>query len=95
MWVETHRCGVEGCPNLAAYEVVLYDFDPAEGAVVFAVDDDCPALCVEHALENERGAEGERRPGAVVRYPYTNRCEKPGLTIYRPLRHVYAEERAG
>lgn len=23
-WVETHRCSVEGCPNLAAFEVVHY-----------------------------------------------------------------------
>jgi hypothetical protein len=29
---ETHRCSVEGCPSLAAYEVMLYDFDPEEGA---------------------------------------------------------------
>ena len=34
----THRCAVEGCPNLAAYEVIHYSFDLAEGAVVFAQD---------------------------------------------------------
>ena len=92
MWVETHRCSVEGCPNLAAYEVVLYDFDLAEGAVVFEPDNDCPTLCVEHAIENERQAEGERLPGRVVHYPYTNRGGKLGITLYRQLQPHYANE---
>jgi hypothetical protein len=95
MWVETHRCAVEGCPNLASYEVALYDFDLEEGAVVFGPDVTCPTICAEHAIDNERGAEGERRPGAVVRYPYTNRGARSGFTIYLPLRHHYADERAG
>ncbi|HUP31777.1 MAG TPA: hypothetical protein VM184_02000 [Gaiellaceae bacterium] len=92
MWVETHRCSVEGCPNLAAYEVVLYDFDLAEGAVVFEPDADCPTICVEHAIENERKAEGERRPGGAVRYPYSNRGGRPGFILYRQLQPHYAEE---
>ena len=92
MWLETHRCAVDGCPNLAAYEVRHYDFDLAEGAVVFEVDEDCPAICVEHALENERRAEGERRPGAAVVYPYTNRRGATGISLYVQLEPHYADE---
>ena len=79
----THRCGVEGCPNLAAYEVIQYSFDLAEGAVVFAQDESCPYICVEHALANERGARGAKPADAVVDYPYTNRSRLPGISIYR------------
>jgi hypothetical protein len=85
MWLETHRCAVDGCPNRAAYEVHHYDFDLAEGAVVFGLDQDCPALCVEHALENERTAAGERLPGAIVRYRHTNRAGHPGFSVYVQL----------
>ena len=45
MWVETHRCSVEGCPNLAAYEVIHYDFDVNGGAIVFEPDPDRPTIC--------------------------------------------------
>ncbi len=82
MTVETHRCSVDGCPNLAAYDVMLYDFDPAEGAVVFTADAACPTICVEHAIANEKEARGERMPHRVVAYPYTNRGRMPGLTLY-------------
>jgi hypothetical protein len=92
MWVETHRCAVDGCPNRAAYEVLHWYFDPVEGAVSFEPDETCPALCVEHALENERGAEGERRTDAVLRYPHTNRGGEKGLSIYRQLEAHYADE---
>lgn len=95
MWVETHRCAVEGCPNLAAYEVAHYDFDVAEGAIVFEPDESCPTICVEHAIENERRAVGDRRPGGLVEYPYTNRRVAPGLTIYRQLQPQYADELVG
>jgi hypothetical protein len=91
MWVETHRCAVDGCPNLAAYEVLIYDFELEEGAVVFEPDDTAPYLCVEHAVENERLAVGERLPGAVVAYPYTNRLSRPGLSVYRQLEPHYAD----
>lgn len=92
MWVETHRCSVEGCPNLAAYDVLLYDFDLNEGAVAFEPDPDCPTICVEHAIDNERQAEGERRPGAVVGYPHTNLSRRRGFTVYRQLEPQYARE---
>jgi hypothetical protein len=65
----THRCGVDGCPNLAAYEVLHYSFDLEEGATVFAQDESCPYICVEHAIDNERHAQGERIRGGVVQYP--------------------------
>lgn len=61
----THRCAVEGCPNLAAYEVIHYSLDLAEGAVVFAQDETCPYICVEHAIDNERGSQGDKAPDAV------------------------------
>ncbi len=80
---ETHRCSVDGCPNLAAYEVFLYDFDDAEGAVVFNQDEYCPFICVEHAIANERGATGFPRLHSEVTYPYTNRDRRTGVSIYR------------
>lgn len=93
MWVETHRCSVDGCPNLAAYEVLHYDFDLAEGAVIYEADESCPTLCVEHAIENERRAVGDRRPGETVVYPYTNLRGASGLTVLRQLQPHYADER--
>jgi hypothetical protein len=86
---ETHRCSVEGCPNLAAYEVFLYDFDAREGAVLFRQDDTCPYICVEHAIDNERQASGERRLHSVIAYPYTNRARVPGLSVYRQQEPAY------
>ncbi len=86
---ETHRCSVDGCPNLAAYEVFLYDFDTTEGAILFRQDDSCAFICVEHAIDNERQAGGERQLHTVVAYPYTNRAREPGLTIYRQQEPAY------
>jgi len=86
---ETHRCSVDGCPNLAAYEVFLYDFDAAEGAVVFDQDESCPFICVEHAIANERVATGNGRLHTVVAYPYTNRERRPGLSVYRQQEPAY------
>jgi hypothetical protein len=31
-------------------------------------------------------------PGSVVRYPYTNRAGRPGLSLYRPLAAHYADD---
>lgn len=80
-----HRCCVEGCPNVAAYEVMVYDFDLEEGAVSLVPDDTCSFICVEHAIDNERRAVGERVPWGVVGYPLTNRDRHPGLAVYRQL----------
>jgi hypothetical protein len=82
---ETHRCAVEGCPSLAAYEVMLYGFDLEEGAVRFTSDETCPYLCVEHAIENERGAHGEGGVSGRVSYPHTNRDRLPGVGLYLDL----------
>ena len=82
---ETHRCSVEGCPNMAGYEVRLYDFDPEEGALWFEPDESCPYLCLEHALDNERGARGERGLHVLVSYPHTNRERRHGVSIYLDL----------
>lgn len=90
MWVETHPCSVDGCPNLAAFDVVALRLDLTEGAVVFEPDEDCPIICVEHAIEDERRAVGDRRPGGLVEYPYTNRRRATGLTVYRQLPPQYA-----
>jgi hypothetical protein len=77
---ETHRCSVEGCPSLAAYQVMLYAFDLGEGAVHFAGDETCPYLCVGHAIDNEHGAHGERGMAALVSYPHTNRDRLHGVS---------------
>ena len=89
MTLESHRCCVDGCPNLAAYEVHLYSFDPHEGAVSFAVDDSCPFICIEHAIDNERHAENDRKPWLAVRYPHTNRERTPGIAVYVQLEPAY------
>jgi len=89
MTLESHRCCVEGCPNLAAFEVHLYAFDLHEGAVGFAVDDTCPYICIEHAIDNERGVTGERLPWTAVGYPHTNRDHAPGVAVYRQLEPAY------
>lgn len=85
----THRCSVTGCPNLAAYEVIQYSFDLAEGAVTFAADQGCPFICVEHALDNEQRAVGPKSAHDVVAYPYTNETRAPGISIYRQLEPAY------
>lgn len=82
---ETHRCVVEGRPSLAAYEVMLYGLELEEGTVRFTSDETCPYLCVEHAIDNERGAPGDRGVSGCVSYPHTNRDRRPGVSVYRDL----------
>lgn len=89
METESHRCCVDGCPNMAAYEVRRYTFDPAEGAVSMVLDETCPFICVEHAIDNERAAPGERMPWLAVGYPYTNRERLPGVAVYVQLHPAY------
>jgi hypothetical protein len=89
MTTESHRCSVAGCPNLAAYEVQRYIFDPGEGAVALLEDDTCEFICVEHAIDNELHARGERKPWAVVDYPYTNLNRLPGIALYVQLEPAY------
>jgi hypothetical protein len=84
--IEVHRCSVDGCPNRAAYEVLHYDFDPAEGAVVFREDRTCAYICVEHAIENERRCTASVHDGHTIgAYPYTNAERASGRSIYRPV----------
>ena len=80
---------MEGCPNLAAYDVIHYSLDLAEGAAIFAQDQTCPYIWVEHAIDNERGSQGEKAPDAAVDYPYTNRSRLPGISIYRQQEPAY------
>jgi hypothetical protein len=87
---DMHRCTVYGCPNVAAFEVLLYEFDPTEGAVSLVPDETCPFICVEHAIANEHEAVGERLPWAVIGYPYTNGDRHPGLAVYKQLEPAYA-----
>ena len=89
MTLESHRCCVDGCPNIAAYEVHRYVFDPLEGATVQLLDDTCPYICVEHAIDNELRATGDRRPWAVTAYPYTNLERGPGIALYVQLEPAY------
>jgi hypothetical protein len=89
MILETHRCCVEGCPNLAAYEVHRFEFDPADGAASFALDDTCRYICVEHAIENERRASDDRKPWSSVSYPHTNRQHVPGVAVYLQLESAH------
>jgi hypothetical protein len=87
------RCGVEGCEDLAAYEVILYDIYFDSGEVFFEPDITCPYLCQKHMIENERQAfsfeenQGPpiRQPRGTVYYPFTNKNHAQGFTIYRPI----------
>jgi hypothetical protein len=94
MWTETRRCGVEGCPSLAEYEVLHYDVDLHHGGIRLERDETCPFLCFEHLVDNERRAVGERHAEVVVDYPYTNRQRLRGMSLYRPLTHHDAGEPA-
>jgi hypothetical protein len=78
------KCRVEGCGRDADLEVILYDFY-LHGDVFFEQDFTCRYICMKHAIENEAGAEGERKPRGMVMYPYTNRGGAQGFTIYRPI----------
>ena len=78
------KCKVKGCNNGAAYEVILYDFY-ASGEVFFEQDDTCLFICTEHAIQNEREADGTREPKGSMTYPYTNRNCAQGFTIYKPI----------
>ncbi|HZQ88370.1 MAG TPA: hypothetical protein VFA42_00025 [Gaiellaceae bacterium] len=89
MTLERHRCSVDGCPNLAAYEVHRYVFDLEEGAVAQVVDESCPYICVEHALQNERGVTADRMPWSIVDYPLTNANRAPGIAVYVQLEPAY------
>jgi hypothetical protein len=81
------ECKVEGCDSPATLEVILYDFySSLSGAkIFFEQDKTCPYICDQHAIENEKKAEGERKPRGHVSYPYTNQHGAQGFTIYRRI----------
>lgn len=81
------KCSVEGCKAEAKFRVILYDFypHPGDARVFYETDLTCPALCSEHAIENEKGAIGERKPRGVVTYPHSNGEAAQGFTIYQPI----------
>jgi hypothetical protein len=87
------RCGIEGCENLAAYEVILHDIYFDSGEVFFERDITCPYICQKHMIENERQAYSyeeaqcppRRQPRGTVYYPFTNKNHAQGFTIYRPI----------
>jgi hypothetical protein len=78
-------CSVEGCKNPAYVEVVLYDVYLADQGVFFEQDFTCPYLCAAHMAENEEKARGVREPRGHVSYPFSNKENAQGFTIYRPL----------
>jgi len=79
------KCSVKGCDKKAMVEVILYDVYPSAGHVFFERDFTCPFLCLEHMVENEERAKGERKPRGLVEYPFTNLQRAQGFTIYLPL----------
>lgn len=80
------HCAVDGCENEAEVEVILYDVYLQPRHVFFEQDFTCPYLCLDHVVENEEKAEGERCPRGYVKYPHTNRNDAQGFNIYRPLK---------
>ncbi len=82
------KCKVSGCDNDANYEVILYDFYPHNGSVFFEQDYTCPFICVDHTIENEKGISGTRQPRSRPAYPFTNKDNAQGFTIYRPISKI-------
>ncbi len=81
------RCNVKDCESPAKFEVILYDFYPSitDAKVFFEQDKTCPYICGRHAIENEKKAEGERKPRGHVAYPYTNQHHAQGFSMYRRI----------
>jgi len=87
------KCSVNDCNKSAEYEVVLYDFyDFVEESETFYEQDyTCPFLCKIHLDINEKYSNGERRPRAMVTYPYTNKDGAQGYSKYNPIQDVYPQ----
>jgi hypothetical protein len=84
---EKPKCAVANCKNDAVFEVRLYDIYLYlhTGEIFDEQDFTCPYLCASHMLENEEQAEGVREPRGDVTYPYTNKHDAQGFSIYREL----------
>ena len=87
-YTSTTKCSVDGCENLAEYEVALYDEYPTSKTVFFEQDRTCPFICQQHHDINEAEAVGERVPRAIVKYPYTNKHRAQGYTKYIPVKEA-------
>jgi hypothetical protein len=85
------KCSVQGCTNLAEYEVVLYDYYDFANDTFYEQDYTCPFLCQKDLDTNEEKAIGERKPRAIVHYPFTNRHGAQGYNKYNPLKEVYPQ----
>lgn len=90
-FTEGAKCSVNGCANLADFEVVLYDYYDYMKETFYEQDFTCPFICQHHLDENEKEAKGERRPRGVVYYPYTNRHHAQGYSKYNPLKDIYPQ----
>ena len=90
---EPPKCGVKGCDNLPTFEVLLYDLYMNVPDAFMERDYTCPFLCDKHFVQNESearnivqlGEPSARLPRGVVEYPFTNRYQAQGFSIYRPL----------
>lgn len=82
------KCSVDGCKQTAEFEVSLYDLYMDEADSFLQIDFTCPHLCVDHMVENEEKAKGERKPRGFVEYPHTNKLKAQGFCIYRPFQRT-------
>lgn len=81
-------CSVPTCKNAAIYRVILYQFCPDTGGIVYEHDTICPFICAPHAIANEQSAQGKAEykvMGSGVRYTYTNKAHIDGFALYMPL----------
>ncbi|WP_152547802.1 restriction endonuclease [Paenibacillus ehimensis] len=84
--VKNVNCSVDGCLELADYEVYLYDYyAPPLNQEFMAQDFTCPYLCEHHMNENENQAVGKKVPRGTVTYPYSNKNRAQGYTKYIPV----------
>lgn len=88
------RCGVEGCGNLPAYEVILYDIYMDIGEIFFEQDITCPYLCPKHMIENEQQAHSVKdtdppAPGAVRTMVEIMQTTREGSPIRRDRGFVH------
>ncbi|SFS82869.1 restriction endonuclease [Paenibacillus sp. 453mf] len=83
---ENITCYIDGCLQVADYEVYLYDYyAPPINQEFMELDFTCPYLCEHHMSENERQAIGKRVPRGSVTYPYSNKNRAQGYTKYIPI----------
>ena len=84
-YTEGVKCCVDGCENVADYEVILYDYYPRFKETFCEQDYTCPFLCQQHVDINEQQAKGSKAPRETTTYPYTNQHNAQGHSKYRKL----------